>query len=265
MRNNPPIQPAQSSENDLPPQTSLAGNRVASCNSMDSITLPSAGNELSEKSGAVTHPLNHNFEMKANSESNPVSESTLLNGTPEKATKPTSSANKKKSVKSVITVATVKSVEAVSEAKPLASVQSPLLFADEIEATNDAVSTMQLSETSKREEADETSYADAANAPKTTIGVSESSFSEEPEEPRAMRMSRKQAKEELEVYKREYLVPANIAKRHTVVIEDATWKELEFIVRRIGDMDANTTGYINAILTRYLEEIKPKVEVWRKL
>lgn len=209
--------------------------------------------------------------MKANSESNPVSESTQLNDTTEKATKPTSSSNKKKSVKSITTADADKSADAVSEAQSVAPIQSPLLFADEIEATKDVVSTMQLSERSKREEADETSYADATNTPdqanasETAIGVSESSFSEEPDEPRATRMSRKQVKEELEVYKREYLVPANITKRHTVVIEDATWKELEFIVRRIGDMDANTTGYINAILTRYLEEIKPKVEGWRKL
>lgn len=209
--------------------------------------------------------------MKANSESNPVSESTQLNGTTDKSAKPFSSTNKKKSVKSITTADTDKSADAVSEVQSVASIQSPLLFADEIETTNDTDSTMQLSETSMPEHADETSHADAintpdqANASETAIGVSESGSSEEQEEPRATRMSRKQVKEELEVYKREYLVPANITKRHTVVIEDATWKELEFIVRRIGDMDANATGYINAILSHYLEEIRPKVEVWRKL
>lgn len=205
--------------------------------------------------------------MKANSESNPVSESTQLNGTTEKSTKPASSTNKKKSVKSVAD----NSADAVSEVQSANPIQAPLLFAEEIEATKDVGSMMQLSETSKPEQADEGSHADAtntpdqANAPETAIGVSESSSSEEPEEPKATRVSRKQTKEELEIYKSEYLIPANITKRHTVVIEDATWKELEFIVRRIGDMDANTTGYINAILTHYLEEIKPKVEVWRKL
>lgn len=208
--------------------------------------------------------------MKANSESNPVSESTQLNGTTEKSTKPASSTNKKKSEKSVAD----NSADAVSEVQSANPIQVPLLFAEEIEATKDVGSMIQLSETSKPEQADEASHADAintsdqANAPETAIGVGETKSSEEsiePEEPKAPRVSRKQAKEELEVYKSEYLVSANIAKRHTVVIEDATWKELEFIVRRIGDMDANTTGYINAILTHYLEEIKPKVEVWRKL
>lgn len=274
MRKNQPIQSALSIESDMPPQTSLAENRVATSNSIDSITLPSAENKLSEKSGAVTNPLNHNFEMKANSESSPVSESTQLNSTTEKSTKPASSINKKKSVKSITTSDADKSADAVSEAQSVAQIQSPLLFADEIETTNDTDSTMQLSETSKPEQADEISNADAtntpdqANAPESAISVGETKYSEEsiePEEPKATRMSRKHAKEELEVYKSEYLIPANISKRHTVVIEDTTWKELEFIVRRIGDMDSNTTGYINAILTHYLEEIKPKVEVWRKL
>lgn len=198
-------------------------------------------------------------------------ESTQLNGSTEKLVKPASSTNKKKSVKSITTADTDKSADAVFEEQSVASIQSPLLFTDEIEATNNAASMMQLSETSKSEQADEIYHADATNTPdqayvpETAIGVSETSSSEEADEPKATRVSRKQAKEELEVYKSEYLIPANISKRHTVVIEDATWKELEFIVRRIGDMDANTTGYINAILTHYLEEIKPKVEVWRKL
>lgn len=274
MRKNPPIQSAISLESDMPPQTNLADNRVATSYSIGSTTLPMAENKLSGKSGAVTNPLNHNFEMKANSESNQVPESTQLIGTNEKSTKPVSSTNKKKSVKSITAVNADISADAVNEVQSASPIQSPLLFAEEIETTNGTVSTMQLSETSKPEQAYEGSHADVintpdqANAPETAVGVGETKYSEEsigPEEPKATRVSRKQAKEELEVYKQEYLVPANIAKRHTVVIEDATWKDLEFIVRRIGDMDANTTGYINAILSHYLEEIKPKVEVWRKL
>lgn len=98
-----------------------------------------------------------------------------------------------------------------------------------------------------------------------TDAISETDATAAADEIKTTRVSRKQSREELEGYKAEYLVPVKIEKRHTVVLDDDLWKELDYIVRRIGDSEANTTSFVNAIIRNHLKEIRPKVEVWRKL
>lgn len=98
-----------------------------------------------------------------------------------------------------------------------------------------------------------------------TDTISETDATAAADETKATRVSRKQSREELEGYKAEYLVPVKIGKRHTVVLDDGLWKELDYIVRRIGDSEANTTSFVNAIIRNHLKEIGAKVEVWRKL
>ena len=111
----------------------------------------------------------------------------------------------------------------------------------------------------------ELSATDTIITPSVTTATVQSDTSDAPDEAKAMRVSRKQTREELDSYKAAYLAPLKIGKRHTVVLDDELWNELDYIVRRIGDSKANTTAYANSIISNHLAEIRHKVEVWRKL
>lgn len=106
---------------------------------------------------------------------------------------------------------------------------------------------------------------DAIITPNVTTATVQSDTSVINDETKASRVSRKQSREELEDYKTQYLAPIKIGKRHTVVLDDDLWNELDYIVRRIGDSKANATAYANAIISNHLNEIRQKVEAWRKL
>jgi len=106
---------------------------------------------------------------------------------------------------------------------------------------------------------------DTVITPSATTATVKPDTSDAPDEAKATRMSRKQSREELDSYKAAYLAPFKISKRHTVVLDDDLWNELDYIVRRIGDSKANTTAYANSIISNHLAEILQKVEAWRKL
>lgn len=106
---------------------------------------------------------------------------------------------------------------------------------------------------------------DTIIAPGTTTAKAQPDTSAITDETKATRVSRKQCREELEDYKAVYLAPLKIGKRHTVVLDDDLWNELDYIVRRIGDSKANATAYANSIIRNHLNEIRQKVEAWRKL
>lgn len=227
--------------------------------------------------------------------------STQLNGTTDKPVKQQQSFNKKKSAKSVASVDATAPLDTVADTNILQPMQSPQLFADEIGTAEETKSMTKPDEANATKTPDETTKpgvgdtliqtnesADittpdkqsatvtsnisdimtAPNEPVTTTTpdtLSEADTMAVADEAKATRVSRKQSREELEDYKADYLVPVKIGKRHTVVLDDDLWKELDYIVRRIGDGDANTTSFANAILRNHIKEIRPKVEVWRKL
>lgn len=235
--------------------------------------------------------------MKSNDSANPVPVSTQLNGTSDKPVKQQQSSNKKKSAKSVASVGVTAPPDTVAYTNILQPMQSPQLFADEIGTTEETKSMTKPDEVNTTKTPDETTKpgvgdtliqpnesADITTPDKPSATVtsnvsdimtttaeptttsppntlSEADTTAVTDDAKATRVSRK----ELEYYKAEYLVPVKIGKRHTVVLDDDLWKELDYIVRRIGDGDANTTSFANAIIRSHIREIRPKVEVWRKL
>ena len=239
--------------------------------------------------------------MKSNDSANSVPASTHLNGTSDKPVKQQQSSNKKKSAKSVASVDATAPLDTVADTNILQPMQSPQLFADEIgtaEETESMTKSDEANTTKTLEETTQPGVCDAliqpnesadittpdkpstmvisnvsdiitATAEHTTTAppdtLSEADTTAVADDAKATRGSRKQSREELEDYKAEYLVPVKIGKRHTVVLDDDLWKELDYIVRRIGDSDANTTSFANAIIRNHIKEIRPKVEVWRKL
>lgn len=227
--------------------------------------------------------------MKSNNSVNSVPASTQLNGTTDKPVKQQQSSNKKKSAKSVASVDATAPLDTVADTNILQPMQSPQLFADEIGTAKETKSVTHPDEATQpgvgdtliqtNESADITtpdkpsamvvSNIMTATTEPTTIAppdtMSEPDTTAVADDAKATRVSRKQSREELEDYKAEYLAPVKLGKRHTVVLDDDLWKELDYIVRRIGDGDANTTSFVNAIIRNHIKEIRPKVEVWRKL
>lgn len=230
--------------------------------------------------------------MKSNDSVNSVSASTLLNGTTDKPAKPQQSSNKKKSAKPVAPVHAVNPSDTVAETNTLQPKLSPQLFADGIGIPDetkqadvgDTLMSQYESEniiiSDKPGVTNEPNVSGKMTSPTVptenivavdlptitpTDAISETDATAAADETKATRVSRKQTREELEGYKAEYLVPVKIEKRHTVVLDDGLWKELDYIVRRIGDSESNTTSFVNAIIRNHLKEIGPKVEVWRKL
>lgn len=230
--------------------------------------------------------------MKSNNSVNSVPASTQLNGTNDKPVKQQQSSNKKKSAKSVASVDATAPLDTVTDTNILQPMQSPQLFADEIGTAEETKSVTQPDETTQPDVGDTLIQTNVSadipipNKPSATVTSNVSDIMTAPNEPvttappdtlseadttavaddaKATRVSRKQSREELEDYKAEYLAPVKLGKRHTVVLDDDLWKELDYIVRRIGDGDANTTSFVNAIIRNHIKEIRPKVEVWRKL
>lgn len=233
--------------------------------------------------------------MKSNNSVNSVPASTQLNGTTDKPVKQQPSSNKKKSAKSVASVDATAPLNTVADTNILQPMQSPQLFADEIGTAEKTKSVTQPDEANATKTPDETTqpgvgdtliqpieYADiptpdkpsamvVSNVSDIITATAEPTTTAPPDttavadDAKATRVSRKQSREELEGYKAEYLAPVKLGKRHTVVLDDDLWKELDYIVRRIGDGDANTTSFANAIIRNHIKEIRPKVEVWRKL
>lgn len=242
--------------------------------------------------------------MKPIQQVNSVPESTQLNGTTDNSVKQPKSSNKKKSAKSAVSVESVNSVDNTNQVTLMQSPQlftDEIGIADEAKSAtqsdkmgatyaryqscvaNILTQSDRTDESNKSVEPSDTDLSDATvestapalpSAADSTIAVITPSVttatvqpdtSDAPDEAKASRVSRKQSREELDSYKAAYLAPFKIGKRHTVVLDDDLWNELDYIVRRIGDSKANTTAYANSIISNHLAEILQKVEAWRKL
>ncbi len=119
--------------------------------------------------------------------------------------------------------------------------------------------------------ADESSYVNSSEerTPSTesndAVNVTESDEHNELVEPKPIRISAKQRREELDRFKTTYLTPHKFEKKHNLAIEDEQWIELERIARILGDRNSNVASYINSILLEHLKTYSSDIEVWRKL
>lgn len=114
----------------------------------------------------------------------------------------------------------------------------------------------------------ETESADLTTSSEIPVETSLTEISGQPDsfsKPKHNRISGKQRKLGLEEYKATYLTPIKIIKRHTVVMEDGTWEQLERIARILGNRGANVGSMVESICRQHIDIYKDDVEAWRKL
>lgn len=114
----------------------------------------------------------------------------------------------------------------------------------------------------------ETESADLTISSEMPVETSLTKISGQPDSFNKLKLNRisgKQCKLGLEEYKASYLTPIKIAKRHTVVIEDGTWEQLERIARILGNRGANVGSMVESICRQHIDIYKDDVEAWRKL
>lgn len=109
---------------------------------------------------------------------------------------------------------------------------------------------------------DEQGYSTALN---DAVNATESDVQSESVEPKTIRISAKQRREELDFFKTTYLTPHKFEKKHNLAIEDEQWIELERIARILGDCGSNVASYYNSILSEHLKTYASDIEIWRKL
>ena len=123
----------------------------------------------------------------------------------------------------------------------------------EITTTEESTESVELNELNKAEE----SNSDVKTTPASELTP--------PNESKPTRVSAKMRRQELDDYVEKFLQPGQIAKRHTVIIEEETWKRICYNVRKIGLEDSTGSAYVEAIIRDHLDRYEDKVEEWRKL
>ena len=79
------------------------------------------------------------------------------------------------------------------------------------------------------------------------------------------RISTKMRRGTLEAYKQTFLVPTKLNDRKAVYLSRATQERADFIVRRLGDKEANVSSFIENLVRTHLEEYGEDIEKWRRL
>ena len=79
------------------------------------------------------------------------------------------------------------------------------------------------------------------------------------------RISAKMRKETLDAYKQAFLVPTKLSEKKAVYLSRETQERADFIVRRLGDKEANVSSFIENLVRIHLEEYGEEIEKWRKL
>ena len=79
------------------------------------------------------------------------------------------------------------------------------------------------------------------------------------------RISAKMRKETLDAYKQAFLVPTKLSEKKAVYLSRETQERADFIVRRLGDKEANVSSFIENLVRIHLEEYGEDIEKWRKL
>lgn len=70
-----------------------------------------------------------------------------------------------------------------------------------------------------------------------------------------------QKREQLAQFQEKYLQPQRISHRKAVYVSEETLKNLDLVVRRIGERGATISGYVERVLREHLEQYKEDVEV----
>ena len=83
--------------------------------------------------------------------------------------------------------------------------------------------------------------------------------------PTPKRISAKMRRSTLEAYKQTFLVPATLTDRRAVYLSRATQERADFVVRRLGDREANLSSFVERIVRTHLEDYAEEIEEWRKL
>ena len=130
---------------------------------------------------------------------------------------------------------------------------------NESDSMNEMESNVKMTATDKPTESVELNELDKFVEPSSDVTPNPSN------EPKPTRVSAKMRRQELDAYVEKFLQPGQIAKRHTVVIEEETWKRINYNVRKIGLEDSTGSAYVEAILRDHLDRYEDKVEEWRKL
>ena len=130
---------------------------------------------------------------------------------------------------------------------------------NESDSMNEMESNVEMTATDKSAESVELNELDKFVEPSSDVIPNPSN------ESKPTRVSAKMRRQELDAYVEQFLQPGQIAKRHTVVIEEETWKRISYNVRKIGLEDSTGSAYVEAILRDHLDRYEDKVEEWRKL
>ncbi|ETK02234.1 hypothetical protein N425_05400 [Tannerella sp. oral taxon BU063 isolate Cell 2] len=85
------------------------------------------------------------------------------------------------------------------------------------------------------------------------------------EYPTPKRISAKIRRGTLEAYKQAFLVPAKLTDRRAVYLSRETQERADFVVRRLGDRDANLSSFVEHIVRAHLEDYAEEIEEWRNL
>ena len=68
-----------------------------------------------------------------------------------------------------------------------------------------------------------------------------------------------------EVYNQTFLVPTKLIERRAVYLSRDTQERADFVVRRLGNRDANLLSFVERIVRVHLEDYAEEIEEWRKL
>lgn len=85
------------------------------------------------------------------------------------------------------------------------------------------------------------------------------------EEEKPQRISKQQRKLDFAEYQERFLTPALLKNRHSINIEEDTFRKLAKVSRQLGDIDTTVSSYIEAILKDHLERYAADHDAWRKL
>ncbi|MCM1337064.1 MAG: DUF3408 domain-containing protein [Candidatus Amulumruptor caecigallinarius] len=138
----------------------------------------------------------------------------------------------------------------------------PLKESDSTKEMDSATEMTSAEESTESDELKELAKSEESNSKEQTTPSNELT---PPNESKPTRVSAKMRRQELDDYVEQFLQPGQIAKRHTVVIEEDTWKRISYNVRKIGLEDSTGSAYVEAIIRDHLDRYEDKVEEWRKL
>ncbi len=142
---------------------------------------------------------------------------------------------------------------------------APPMQSKELVSLKELDSNLEITTTGESTESVEQNELNKSGESNSDVQTTPSNELTPPNESKLTRVSAKMRRQELDEYVEQFLQPGQIAKRHTVVIEEETWKRISYNVRKIGLEDSTGSAYVEAIIRDHLDRYGDKVEEWRKL